>query len=63
MLSIEWSVPILDMGNTQLLLSQGRIVQVIEFTFANPAVECVFLDANLETVWIILVLGQKRGHE
>ena len=36
---------------------------MIEFTFTNPAVERVFLDANLETVWIILVLGQKRGRE
>jgi hypothetical protein len=36
---------------------------MIELSLTNPPLESVLLNANLETVWIILVLGQKRGRE
>ena len=57
MLAAEWAVPIFDMGDSKLFLSQPGIIHMSQLAAANPAVEGVFLNADLETVRVILVLG------
>ena len=51
------------MRDAELLLGQRRIVQVIKLPAGEPPVKGVFLNANLEAIQVILVLGQERRHE
>ena len=59
-LAAEGAVPIFDVRDAELLLGQRRIIEVIQLA-GNPAMERVFLDADLEPVRIILLLGQQCG--
>ena len=63
MLAAEWAVPIFDMRDSKLFLGQPGIIHMSQLAAANPAVEGVFLNADLETVRVILVLGQQGGRE
>ena len=60
MLAAEGAVPIFDVRDAQLLLGERGVIKMIQLA-GNPAVKSVFLNADLETVRIILVLGQQCG--
>ena len=62
-LAFEGTVPILDMRDTELVLGQRGIVEVSKLSAAEPSLKGVFLDADLEPIRIVLILGQQRGGE
>ena len=61
-LASERTVPVFDVGNAELFLAEGRVVEVVELA-PDPAVKGVFLDADLEAVGVVLGDGVQRGGE
>ena len=62
MLASERTVPVFDVGNPELVLAKGRVVEVVEFS-PDPAVKGVFLNADLKAVGVVLVDRAERGRE
>ena len=62
MLAPEGTVPVLDVGNPELVLAKGRVVEVVELA-PDPAVKGVFLNADLKAVGVVLGDGVQRGGE
>ena len=49
-LASERPVPVLDVRDAEFLFGQCRIVEMLEFSAAEPTVKCVFLNTDLESV-------------
>lgn len=62
-LAAERMTPVLDVRNAELFFGQCRIVEVLQLSAADPAMKCIFLDADLKSVWIALFGREERWHQ